>query len=139
MVESIADTSFVVALGNRADKWHQVCTGIYQNEGLIYLPQTVLSEVGYMLGRELGNRAFASFLRLLPEMKYQVLPLEMQDLSRTAGIMEQYFDTRVDFVDATIAAVAERLEITRILTLDQRDFRMIRPKHTDYFEILPTA
>lgn len=139
MVESIADTSFVVALGNRADRWHRACAATYANEGLIYLPQTVLSEVGYMLGRELGNRAFASFLRLLPEMKYQVLPLEMRDFARTAGIMEQYFDTRVDFVDATIAAVAERLEITRILSLDQRDFHVIRPRHAEYFEILPTA
>jgi predicted nucleic acid-binding protein len=45
----------------------------------------------------------------------------------------------VDFVDATIAAVAERLNITRILTLDQRDFQIIRPKHSDYFEILPSG
>jgi len=35
------------------------------------------------------------------------------------------------FVDATIAAVAERLQIARILSLDQRDFRIIRPRHRD--------
>jgi hypothetical protein len=40
-------------------------------------------------------------------------------------------------VDASITAVAERLDITRILTLDQRDFRIIRPRHCDYFELLP--
>ena len=97
-----------------------------------------LAEVGYMLGRELGNRGFANFLRRLPETKYRVLALEMQDFLRTAEILEQYADSRVDFVDASIAAVAERLKITRILTLDQRDFHVIRPKHSDYFEILPS-
>jgi len=84
------------------------------------------------------NWGIEDFLRRLPKTKYRVLALEMEDLLRTAEILEQYADTRVDFVDATIAAVAERLKITRILTLDQRDFHIIRPKHIGYFEILPS-
>ncbi|MDJ1182374.1 hypothetical protein PMH09_04135 [Roseofilum sp. BLCC_M143] len=44
---------------------------------------------------------------------------------------------RLDFVDASIAAVAERINVTRILTLDRRDFTILRPRHCDYFEILP--
>lgn len=92
-----------------------------------------------MLGGKLGNRAFARFLRQLPDTKYRILALETDDILRTAEILNQYADTRVDFVDATIAAVAERLKITRILSLDQRDFRVIRPKHSEYFEILPSS
>lgn len=34
-------------------------------------------------------------------------------------------------------AIAERLNITRILTLDRRDFQMIRPKHCVSFELFP--
>ena len=137
MIEAIADTSFVVALGNRADTWHQACQLVYQGEQTIYLPQTVLAEVGYMLGQALGNRAVGAFLRRLPETKYRLLSLEAEDMLRTAELLEQYVDTCVDFVDATIAAVSERLKIARILTLDQRDFHIIRPKHTAYFELLP--
>lgn len=51
--------------------------------------------------------------------------------------MQQYADANLDFVDAIIAAIAERLNITRILTLDQRDFRLIRPHHCEAFDILP--
>lgn len=138
MVESIADTGFVAAVGNQADKWHQACVTVYRHEDVIYLPQTILAEVGYMLGRELGNRAFAGFLRHLPETKYRVVALETQDFLRAAEILEQYADTRVDFVDASVVAIAERLRIRRILTLDQRDFRTVRPLHSDYFEILPS-
>jgi predicted nucleic acid-binding protein len=36
-----------------------------------------------------------------------------------------------------IVAIAERLNITRVLTLDRRDFQLIRPKHCSAFEILP--
>ena len=36
-----------------------------------------------------------------------------------------------------IAATAERLNIKRLLTLDRRDFQLIRPRHCDSFELLP--
>ena len=36
-----------------------------------------------------------------------------------------------------VAAMAERLDISRILTVDQRHFRILRPKHVPAFEILP--
>ena len=41
------------------------------------------------------------------------------------------------FVDALIAATAERLNVKRLLTLDRRDFQLIRPRHCDGFELLP--
>jgi len=60
-----------------------------------------------------------------------------QDLFRTAAILDQYHDARIDFVDASVIAMAEGLGITRILTLDRRDFDMVRPAHTDHFDLLP--
>jgi predicted nucleic acid-binding protein len=139
MITSIADTNFVVALANKADKWHTACNKVWRSEDTIALPQSVLAEVGYMFNRELGNRAMADFLRNLNETKYRIVPLETEDFARTADILDQYADSRIDFVDATIVAVAERLRVTRILTLDQRDFHIIRPKHAPHFEVLPQA
>ena len=46
-------------------------------------------------------------------------------------------DSKIDFMDCAVVAVAERLNISRILTVDQRDFRILRPKHIPAFEILP--
>ena len=54
-----------------------------------------------------------------------------------AALLEQYADARLDFVDATLVAIAERLNIRRLLTLDQRHYRMIRPTHCPVFELLP--
>lgn len=42
-------------------------------------------------------------------------------------LLEKYTDSRMDFVDASIADVAERLNITRVLTLDQREFAFCVP------------
>jgi hypothetical protein len=46
---------------------------------------------------------------------------------------------KIDFVDALIVAMAERLNITRLLTFDRRDFQLLRPKHCVSFELLPQS
>ena len=56
-----------------------------------------------------------------------------EDYSRSAEILRQYSDAKLDFVDTLIVAIAERLNITRFLTLDRRDFQLIRPKHLQRF------
>lgn len=96
-----------------------------------------MAEVAYMVQRELGTRALTTFLRQLPQMKYRILPIEVTDLLRVAEILDQYADAQLDFADATIIAFAERMNISRVLTLDRRDFLMVRPRHIEYFEVLP--
>ncbi len=137
MITSVVDTGFIVALGNKQDTYHHACIRVKQREDTILLPQTVLAEVGYMFTHRLGNRAMAHFLRTLPDTKYRIVPLEPEDFVRASELLEKYADTRVDFVDATVVAVAERYQIRRILTLDRRDFQIVRPRHIDHFEILP--
>jgi predicted nucleic acid-binding protein len=39
--------------------------------------------------------------------------------------------------DAAVVAVAERLGITEIATLDRRHFHAVRPRHADGFTIVP--
>jgi uncharacterized protein len=60
-----------------------------------------------------------------------------EDLIRVHQLLAQYADNQLDFTDAAIVATAERLNITRVYTLDLRDFSIIRPSHFDYFELLP--
>ncbi len=136
-MRTVADTSFVVALADENDPHHQRCLAVYEQVRVNYLPQTTLAEVGYLLRRAGGNPMTARFLRLLPHRKYKLHPLDNDDLERTAHILEHYADSRVDFVDATVAAVADNQEIITILTLDRRDFQIMRPNHAPHFEILP--
>ncbi|MBZ0288843.1 MAG: PIN domain-containing protein [Anaerolineae bacterium] len=135
---AVADTSYMLAFMNIDDKWHKSCQQLFKTHQTIYLPQSTLSEIGYMLGKSGGNKRVAHFLRYLPEVeKFKVETLTTPDMLRTADLLDKYADSRVDFVDATVAAIAERLNVTRILTLDQRDFQILRPRHTDRFELLP--
>lgn len=136
-VATIADTGFVVAVALITEEAHEACVAVYKRQGIIYLPQTTLAEVMYLLTREAGNTVAAQFILTLSATKYRIEALIAEDIQRSGEIVRQYADSRVDFVDATIIAVAERRNITEILALDNRDFRMVRPKHCPYFTILP--
>lgn len=41
--------------------------------------------------------------------------------------------------DASIVAIAERLGVTQIATLDRRHFGVVRPNHVDAFTLLPSG
>jgi predicted nucleic acid-binding protein len=134
---AVADTGFVVALLNRTDVRHEAVKAVYANQRSVLLPQTVLAEVAYLLGRDAGTAVVVSFLNGLAASRFRLVALVEQDVSRIAEILAQYADSRIDFVDASVMAIAERYSSTTILTLDQRDFGLFRPKHCDSFEILP--
>jgi hypothetical protein len=36
-----------------------------------------------------------------------------------------------------VIALAERLTVTRVMTLDVRHFQIVRPRHVESFELLP--
>lgn len=134
---ALADTGFVVALLNSSDIKHKDVTAVYLQQRQILLPQTVLAEVAYLLGRDAGIPTVVAFLRGMADSRFHVVALTDADLKRVAEILEKYADSRIDFVDASVMAVAERYGSTKILTLDQRDFRLFRPHHCQSFEILP--
>lgn len=77
------------------------------------------------------------FIQRLAQHPLPLISPVQDDFRRIHELLEQYASLRLDFVDATIVALAERFNIQRILTVDQRDFRAIRPNHCAYFEILP--
>lgn len=51
--------------------------------------------------------------------------------------MKSYRDLPMDLVDAPLVRVAERERISRIFTLDRRDFQLYRPAGLRRFAIVP--
>ncbi len=134
---AVADTGFVVALLNRSDAMHSIVATVYIQQKQILLPQTVLAELAYLVGRNAGIATVVVFLQGLSASRFSLVALTEQDVIRVAEILDEYADSRIDFVDASVMAIAERYGIKKIFTLDQRDFRLYRPQHCDNFEILP--
>ena len=101
------------------------------------LPTPVIGEVGYLLLRDVGTTALANFVRSMATSRYPLIEPQSTDYRRAAEILQQYDDANIDYVDVMIMSIAERLDITKILTLDQRHFRLFRPAHCPALELFP--
>ena len=133
----LADTGFVVALANQADRRHPDVVSVYLRYPQILLPQVALVEVAYLVGRDAGIATTVRFLQGLPASRFETIAVGNGDIARAAAILAQYIDSKIDFVDACIMAIAERLKVETILTLDRRDFQLFRPAHCPGFPLLP--
>lgn len=134
---ALLDTGVLLAAMAQNDDQHEVSNLALEEEDNSLLPDVVLPELAYLVLRDIGYPALVTFLRALASGELPVVTVTTDDLSRAAEILEQYADARVDFVDCVIVAMAERLSITRILTLDRRHFSLFRPRHCLTFQILP--
>jgi uncharacterized protein len=101
------------------------------------VPQLVVAEAAYMVGRIGGTSGEVRLLRELEASSLAFEPFEPPDLGRVAELMETYADLRLGTVDASVIAIAERLGATTIATLDRRHFTVVRPRHVDAFELVP--
>jgi predicted nucleic acid-binding protein len=99
----------------------------------------VVAEVGYLLGRAGGAKIEAAFLRSIAQETFTIVDLELVDYTRMAELVETYADFPLGTTDAAVVAVAERLGITEIATLDRRHFHAVRPRHTDASTCCPDS
>ena len=134
----LLDTGVLYALLNQREKRHaEVLQQMQRIRESVLLPTPVIGEVGYLLLRDVGTTALVGFVRSMATSRYPLIEPQSQDYQRAAEILQQYDDANIDYVDVIIMAIAERLDITKILTLDQRHFRLFRPAHCPAFELLP--
>ena len=94
--------------------------------GTLIVPDLVIPEVDYLLLRYLGRAAEEAFLEDVLAGVWAREPLRNQDVERALDVLKKYRDHDVGIVDAVVVAVAERLRVERILTLDHRHFRAFR-------------
>ena len=101
------------------------------------VPTLVVTEVAYLLATRLGTEAEVRFLGDLAAGNLVPEPPTPGDWLRIAELVFTYRDLPLGTVDASVVTAAERLRITTIATLDQRHFTVVRPAHTETFEIVP--
>ncbi|NAS25326.1 PIN domain-containing protein [Herbidospora sp. NEAU-GS84] len=137
MTITLLDTGPLVAGANRKDKHHASCARLLRNlVGRVLVPTTVLAEAGWILNGRLGPEVHASFLESV-EQSFELVELFPVDLRRMADLIRQYKSADLDTVDVSVMAIAERLGVRQIATLDRRDFGLVRPCHIPAFDLLP--
>jgi predicted nucleic acid-binding protein len=123
----IADTGGLYAIYDRDDKYHEaVLQVIEQERGDLIIPDTILAEIDYLLRNRLGVSAELDFLEEILAGTYTLYRLDSQDLLRCQELLSRYRNLNLGLADTAVMATAERLNIYRVLTLDERDFRAVR-------------
>jgi len=138
MTIAVVDTGVVLALAIAGDpRYDDAASTLASHVGGLILPDPALFESAQLIGRRFGSRSEARLIRHLAATDWRRVPVATEDLDRVADLLETYADTNIGFVHGAIVAIAERLGATRLFTLDRRDFRIIRPRRVEAFELLP--
>jgi len=105
----------------------------------VVVPGLVLAEVDYFLreDRVAMRRLVAEIFDPRTRYEYE-LPLP-SDIARALELDAKFRKLRLGLVDGTVAAVAERRRVYRVLTTDRRDFAAVRvgPNLTRALELVP--
>jgi hypothetical protein len=59
------------------------------------------------------------------------------DWVRVRELVDRYQNLPLGGTDASVIAIAERLGVERVATLDRRHFTVVRPVHCPPFELFP--
>jgi predicted nucleic acid-binding protein len=134
----LVDTSYLLAIAISKDKNHEVARQALSNiDEQVFLPVPVLPEIFYMIQSRVGYDAAVRMYHRLRLAPFLIEDLTFLDMNRIEAIMHHYRSAEFDFVDVSIMALSERLNIRKIYTFDRRDFVIFRPSHISYFELLP--
>jgi predicted nucleic acid-binding protein len=133
---AVVDTGPLYAVVDEDDADHARCRAALEQAGnRLIIPTMVIAEATYLIGTRLGPDVEARFLRSLSRIHVEAPTPD--DWPRIADLVEQYGDFPLGGADASVIALAERLGIETIVTLDDRHFRGVRPRHRKAFRLLP--
>lgn len=132
----LIDTSAIVALLDRTDRWHPRCVKAFAQLRLPFATsEAVLAEVFHLLGENQHDYAW-KFLRSGAIVMASIEDSELTDI-RT--LMSRYADRPMDFADATLVHLANREKLANVFTIDHADFSTYRMEGRRRFRIVPES
>lgn len=132
----IVDTVLVGA-ADRKDRFHAECAALVRDDpGPLVTTPMVIAETAYLIRRQLGSRAEASIYAAIIDGDLGVEAITGDDWVRIHALVERYADLPLGGTDAGLIAIAERLDVRRVATLDDH-FRVVRPEHCGAFDLVP--
>jgi predicted nucleic acid-binding protein len=135
----VVDTGVVLAAADADDAWHDRAAEVLQarDADRLVLPAPVATEAAWLIGSRLGPATEAAFVASIAAGEFSLVDLTVTDWARCAELIARYGDLDLGLVDASVVAVAERLSITTLASIDRRDLLVVRPAHCDAFELIP--
>jgi predicted nucleic acid-binding protein len=134
----IVDSSVVYALLDANDRNHEAAAVWYRATvpNLVTTP-LILAEVDHLAGARAGKVAQQAWRQDVANDAYDVVWWSGA-ARQSAAIAERYADLGIGLADASLVALAGRLDTVEIATYDERHFRAMRPLSSGAaFRLLP--
>lgn len=133
---AVVDAGPLYAAADETDANHEASLATLERGDLeLVIPALVVAETTYLIARRLGPSAEARFLAALVD--YAVDAPTAADWPRIAELVEAYDDFPLGGTDASVVALAERLDTDTVVTFDRRHFAAVQPSHRPALRLLP--
>ncbi len=137
----LVDSGPLIAAAIADDRDHRRCVDMFAafhlNSEKLLVPQTVVAEVAYTIQKLGGTDQELLFLQMFADGDLALVDLVGADMARVIALVDTYRDFPLGTTDASVVAIAERLNVTEVASLDHRHFPNVRPRHAEYLTILP--
>jgi len=132
----LLDNGPLVAYLDASDKDHsRVAARLEPFTGQLVATSAVITEAMYFLSEV--PRGPALLAEFVAESGLQVVDFsDAEELADAARRMEKYGDLPMDYADATLVLLAERLGVFHVLTLDRRGFAVYRSASGKHFTLV---
>lgn len=133
----LIDTGPIVAFFDKDDRYHSLCIEILKEirEPLV-TTWPVLTECFYLLN--FSWEVQDSLWLFIQRGGTEIYPLEKELLIRCRELMKQYRDLPMDLADASLLVLADILGVSKIFTLDHKDFSIYRLKQKRRLTLIPS-
>jgi uncharacterized protein len=137
-VTLLVDSNVWIAAQDRQNRDHGPCSALLlDHAGSLVATVPVIIETAWFIEDRHGPARESEFLQLVTSGTVKAIDLTTDDWRRCVELVDRYTTLGLGVVDASVIAVAERLELTSIATMNGRDFYAVRPKHCPAFTLLP--
>jgi len=138
----ITGTSGIIAASDRNARESAACTAVLQEAGTVIISPLVLTEVDHLAKARFGSRARTAIIDFIlaqaRQSRFQIPETGLEILDTARLVQQQYASLDLDLADAVNVALAAQYRTDAVLTLDQRDFRAMRPLTPHkWFRLLP--
>jgi predicted nucleic acid-binding protein len=133
----LTDAGPLVAVFDKRDGSHAICLEIVKNIKTPFITiMPVVTEAFYLLRYSWHTQN--KLWEAIEQGLLRIYNIDAKMLRRCRELMGKYHDLPMDFADASLVAVAEKENISKIFTLDHKDFKVYRTKSNKSFRLLPS-
>lgn len=125
MPNILVDTGPLVALFDRSERHHERVSDFFKRfaGGALFSTWPVITEAAYFLGDGPGQ---GLLLQWIAGGNLHIEHVEAEAAGDLQALMRKYADLPMDLADASLVWLADRRNLTEVLTIDRRDFSVYR-------------